>query len=286
MVVVLSYGLIGGIGLGFGYIVPVAVLVKWFPDKRGLITGIAVVGLGRAPHHRPRGNATHSERWCLEHICLPRHRLFHRDNNFRLLYAESARRLEAGGLDADSEGNIGTRRPRLRFERGTEDLAVVGALAAVVSQYLRRHFGHLAGGTDFSGTNEGKRGRCRWHGGSGQPWKRRRPSLLGMGFGSDHETGNIFCDVPSQVLLFWFLPSVASASLITIVTFVVLMCYGGGFGTMPAFTADYFGPKNVGPIYGLMLTAWGFASAVGPLFIAHMRETTGSYSGALHVIAG
>jgi OFA family oxalate/formate antiporter-like MFS transporter len=89
-----------------------------------------------------------------------------------------------------------------------------------------------------------------------------------------------------QVLLFWFLPNVASASLMTMVTFVVLMCYGGGFGTMPAFTADYFGPKNVGPIYGLMLTAWGFASAFGPLFIAHMRETSGSYGGALRVIAG
>src|SRR6267142_7078223 len=89
-----------------------------------------------------------------------------------------------------------------------------------------------------------------------------------------------------QVLLFWFLPSITTASLMTIVTFLVLMCYGGGFGTMPAFTADYFGPKNVGPIYGLMLTAWGFASAFGPLFIAHMRETTGSYSEALRVIAG
>jgi OFA family oxalate/formate antiporter-like MFS transporter len=89
-----------------------------------------------------------------------------------------------------------------------------------------------------------------------------------------------------QALLFWFLPNIATVSLMTIVTFVVLMCYGGGFGTMPAFAADYFGPKNVGPIYGLMLTAWGFASAVGPLFIAHMRETAGSYHGALHVIAG
>ncbi|MDB6148202.1 MAG: oxalate/formate antiporter, partial [Spartobacteria bacterium] len=89
-----------------------------------------------------------------------------------------------------------------------------------------------------------------------------------------------------QVLLFWFLPNIATASLMTIVTFVVLMCYGGGFGTMPAFTADYFGPKNVGPVYGLMLTAWGCASAVGPLLIAHMRETAGSYRGALHIIAG
>jgi OFA family oxalate/formate antiporter-like MFS transporter len=63
------------------------------------------------------------------------------------------------------------------------------------------------------------------------------------------------------------------------------MCYGGGFGTMPAFAADYFGSKNVGPIYGLMLTAWGFASAFGPLLIAYMRQSSGTYRGALHVIA-
>jgi len=89
-----------------------------------------------------------------------------------------------------------------------------------------------------------------------------------------------------QALLFWFFQNIVTASLETIVTFVVLMCYGGGFGTMPAFAADYFGPKNVGPIYGLMLTAWGFASVFGPLLIAHMRETAGSYRGPLHVIAG
>jgi MFS transporter, OFA family, oxalate/formate antiporter len=89
-----------------------------------------------------------------------------------------------------------------------------------------------------------------------------------------------------QVLLFWILPRVTSSSSIGIVAFVILMCYGGAFGTMPAFTADYFGPKNVGPIYGLMLTAWSFASVFGPLYIARMREMTGNYSGALHVIAG
>ena len=55
---------------------------------------------------------------------------------------------------------------------------------------------------------------------------------------------------------------------------------------MPAFAADYFGSRNVGPIYGLMLTAWGAASAFGPLLIAHMRQVDGSYGGALHVIAG
>jgi len=62
-----------------------------------------------------------------------------------------------------------------------------------------------------------------------------------------------------QVLLFWFLPQITASSIMTI---VILMCYGGGFGTMPAFTADYFGSKNVGPIYGLMLTAWKFCQCL------------------------
>ena len=68
--------------------------------------------------------------------------------------------------------------------------------------------------------------------------------------------------------------------------FVILLCYGGGFGTMPAFTADYFGSKRVGPIYGLMLTAWGAASVLGPLLIAYIRETTGTYTNALYIIGG
>jgi OFA family oxalate/formate antiporter-like MFS transporter len=90
----------------------------------------------------------------------------------------------------------------------------------------------------------------------------------------------------AQIFLFWIFPSIHSVWLLTAVAFLVLMCYGGGFGTMPAFTADYFGSKNVGPIYGLMLTAWGFASAFGPLLIAYMRQADGNYHRALHAIAG
>jgi len=89
-----------------------------------------------------------------------------------------------------------------------------------------------------------------------------------------------------QVGLFWILPGTGSAAILTVLSFIILMCYGGGFGTMPAFVADYFGSKNVGPIYGLMLTAWGSASAFGPLLIAHMRQSSASYTSGLHVIAG
>jgi OFA family oxalate/formate antiporter-like MFS transporter len=90
----------------------------------------------------------------------------------------------------------------------------------------------------------------------------------------------------TQVVLFWVLPDLHAATVLTVVAFMILMCYGGGFGTMPASVADYFGAKNVGPIYGLMLTAWGLASVFGPLMMAEMRQTTGSYRGALHIIAG
>jgi len=88
-----------------------------------------------------------------------------------------------------------------------------------------------------------------------------------------------------QCVLFWMLPTLVSYQIMTAISFVVLMCYGGGFGTMPAFAADYFGSRNVGPIYGLMLTAWGTASAFGPLLLAHTVKSTGNYASGLHIIA-
>ena len=96
----LSYGLIGGIGLGFGYIVPVAVLVKWFPDRRGLITGIAVGGFGAgAADYRARGHSVDSECGRFAHIRLPGNRLSVNHRRWRLLHAKSAGKLDACGLE-------------------------------------------------------------------------------------------------------------------------------------------------------------------------------------------
>lgn len=88
-----------------------------------------------------------------------------------------------------------------------------------------------------------------------------------------------------QAIVFFFLPRISSFPAFTAMCFIVLLCYGGGFGTMPAFAADYFGAENVGSIYGLMLTAWGFAGVFGPMLIANIRQGTGHYSHALTVIA-
>jgi MFS family permease len=67
---------------------------------------------------------------------------------------------------------------------------------------------------------------------------------------------------------------------------LVLLCYGGGFGVMPSFVADWFGTKALGQVYGLVLLAWGLAGVAGPLFAARVKDLTGSYAGALPVIAG
>jgi len=283
----LTYGVIGGIGLGLGYIVPVAVLVKWFPDRRGLITGIAVGGFGAgalitAPvatrliqsvgvlstfaylgiaylivtvvtglfmQNPPDG-------WKPVGWTPTTNQTSHRaGRDFTLSEALKTWQWYALWLLLFLNTCAGISIISQEAPLFQEETGVTAAIAA--SMVGLASIGNAVG-------------RVFW------AWV---SDLI-------TRSATFFVMFVAQILLFWFLPNIATAWFLTIVTFVVLMCYGGGFGTMPAFTADYFGPKNVGPIYGLMLTAWGFASVFGPLLIAHMRETAGSYRGALHIIAG
>ena len=89
-----------------------------------------------------------------------------------------------------------------------------------------------------------------------------------------------------QAGLFFVLPRVHSFGLFTGLTVIILLCYGGGFGTMPAFCADYFGAREVGSIYGMMLTAWGCGSALGPMLMAYIRQSTATYGEALLILSG
>jgi OFA family oxalate/formate antiporter-like MFS transporter len=88
-----------------------------------------------------------------------------------------------------------------------------------------------------------------------------------------------------QSLAFLLLSHVSGFASLAVLSFIILLCYGGGFGTMPAFAADYFGAKDIGSIYGLMLTAWGVAGVVGPTLIAYVRQATGQYQGALTIMS-
>jgi OFA family oxalate/formate antiporter-like MFS transporter len=282
----LSYGVIGGTGLGFGYIVPIAVLVKWFPDKRGLITGIAVGGFGAgALVTAPVASRLIQSVGVLETFAW-------------LGIAYLVVVVVTGWFMQNPPAGYApagwTPTSTLVRQRSTMDYSLGGALKtwqwwalwlllflntsagisvisqeAPIFQELARVTALVAAGMVGIASIGNAVGRVFW------AWVSdgitRRWTFIVM---------YLF-----QVVLFWLMPGISSATLLTILTFVILMCYGGGFGTMPAFAADYFGAKNVGPIYGLMLTAWGFASAFGPLLIAHLRQTGTSYAFGLHIIA-
>jgi len=88
-----------------------------------------------------------------------------------------------------------------------------------------------------------------------------------------------------QAIIFFKLPTFDSVTEFTAAVALIGLCYGGGFGTMPSFTADFFGAKNMGGIYGWILLAWGAAAIPSPLFMARMRETTGNFTDAIRAIA-
>ena len=283
----LSYGLIGGIGLGLGYIVPVAVLVKWFPDKRGLITGIAVGGFGAGALI----TAPVATRLIQAVGVLPTFAYLGIAYFIVTIIAGLFMQNPPDGWKPEgwSPTTLQTSQRAghdfvlsealktwqwyalwlLLFLNTCAGISVISQEAPIFQELTGASAIVAAGMVGLASIGNAV-GRVFWAWVSDLITRRATFAVVFI----------------LQVLLFWFLPSIATVSLMTIITFVVLMCYGGGFGTMPAFAADYFGPKNVGPIYGLMLTAWSFASAVGPLFIAHMRETAGSYGGALHIVAG
>jgi nitrate/nitrite transporter NarK len=89
----------------------------------------------------------------------------------------------------------------------------------------------------------------------------------------------------TQVVIFLLAGGASALWLVAGLFAIVLLGYGGGFGTMPSFTADYFGTKYMGVNYGWILLAWGVGGVVGPIFVSLVKDATGSFSGALPVIA-
>ncbi|HEY0794818.1 MAG TPA: OFA family MFS transporter [Acidisarcina sp.] len=282
----LSYGLISGVGLGFGYIVPVSVLVKWFPDRRGLITGIAVGGFGAgALITAPVATRL------IQHIgVLP---------TFAYLgIAYMVVTMAAGYFMQNTPAGWvpegWTPNAALTAQRATRDYTFAEALSSWQwwALWFLLFLNTCAGISLISQESPmfQQLGKVSVIVAAGMLGIAALGNAIGRVFwawASDLVTRRITFVImfAIQVALFWILPSLTSTALLTTVSFIILMCYGGGFGTMPAFAADYFGSKNVGPIYGLMLTAWGFASAFGPLLIAHLHQGSGSYTTGLHIIA-
>ena len=284
----LTYGVMAGIGIGLGYIVPVATLIKWFPDKRGFITGIAVAGFGAgalvtAPIAKQLIGGvglfpTFAILGIIYLVMVVGAGFFMKNPpegwKPEGWEPEEEDTSERSGVDYELGGALKTWQWyalwALLFLNVTAGIAIISEADPIAQELSGVGAATAAWLVSIISIANGA-GRFLWAWFSdaiGRKWVFLTMYLL-------------------QAALFFLLPVVGSSFLVlAVLAFIIVSCYGGGFGTMPAFNADYFGSKNVGMIYGLMITAWGFGGVLGPQLISWAVDATGAYSRAFYIIAG
>jgi OFA family oxalate/formate antiporter-like MFS transporter len=269
--IILGYGVISGFGLGFAYIVPIAMLLKWFPDKRGLITGLAVGGFGfGAVLTSPVAQ------WLIgkdpgrpTSAFLPLGIAY---LVMSLIGASFFRNPPAGytvpGYEPSASGtgsNGGTDYTQGEALRTPQWYLLTAILTLNVTAGIALISQAAGSATDISGyTSAGAAaivgifaifnggGRIVWAAAS--DFTGRMPAfalMLGL-----------------QGVCLLILPHASNKALFFVLAAIVYLCYGGGFGTMPATAGDYFGVRYAGAIYGLMLIGWSLGGIIGPIVIS------------------
>jgi len=280
----IGYGVIGGIGNGLGYITPIAVLVRWFPDKKGMITGLAVMGFGL-------GAALMGQVAPLLINAIGVPNTFYCSGLFflaiMLVAAQQLNNPPKDYLSVQASGNNKTaneihltfaeaiKMPQFYILWLTLFINVTAGIALIsnLSPLAQSQIGltAIAAGTlVFVTSLFNGFGRLFW-------------STVSDKIG--RKNAFLFI-IASQIPLFFLLPATNNIWLFSLYCCWIMLCYGGGFGTMPSFAADTFGSKNIGGIYGPLLTAWGMAAVVGPMIMEHIKQTSNSFGPALILASG
>jgi MFS family permease len=276
VLVFLGMGVIGGIGCGLGYISPVSTLVKWFPDRRGMATGMAIMGFGGGAFLAGYLNVFFMDRIGVANTVISL------GATYLVIMLIGSRLMERPPAGWKPEGWIApvttgrmiadrsvTRNAAVRtsqfyllwgilFINVTAGIGILAQASPMMQDMFKRTPLQAAAVVSLiSVFNAG--GRFLWASGSDYIGRRN--------------TYTIFFVV--QFVLFLLIPGLAargSWGLFQASLFVVFTMYGGGFATIPAFLADLFGPDNVGAIHGALLTAWSAAAVVGPVIITELSN--------------
>ena len=283
----LCYGVIGGIGLGLGYITPVSTLVKWFPDKRGLATGMAIMGFGFAALIFGPVMQTLFEAVGVSYAFYILGAIY---MTLILLSARYIEKPPEGYLPegfkpgqgkaikediSNIDANQALRTHRfyyiwiMMFINISCGIAIIAAASPMMQEKLNYTPMEAAAVVGLIGVFNGL-GRILWSGLSDF-----------MGRANTYMLFFVF-----QILAFMFLPKLSMELAFLIVLFTVITMYGGGFATLPAFLGDLFGTKQLGAIHGMVLTAWALAGVVGPTIYDMVKSATGSLDVTLAVFAG
>lgn len=285
----LGYGVVSGVGLGIGYICPVSTLVKWFPDRRGLATGLAIMGFGFGALLASRVIQILIDSAGLAATFYTLGVAY-----FVIMFA-SAQYLEAPPADYAPQSD-GTRPGGVRSARA--DLQQLDSMQALRTKrfyylwsmlFINITCGiavisvasplsqEIAGLTPMAAaTMVGLMGLFN---GLGRIGWASFSDKIGRPL-----TYTVFFLI--QIVAFLLLPRTSNPLAFQAIVFLILTCYGGGFASVPAYIGDIFGTKSLSAIHGKILTAWAAAGLVGPQLAAYIRETTGSYSQTLNIFAG
>jgi len=267
----LGGGVIGGIGLGLGYISPVSTLVKWFPDRRGMATGMAIMGFGGgAMIGAPLANLlmtyfrtpTSVGVWQTFLVMAAIYFVFMMSGAFAYRVPDSVVSAKPKVEDVHYRDAIKTKQFWLIWAVLCLNVSAGIGVIGMASPMLQEIFGASAAvAAGFTGLislfNIG--GRFFW-------------ASLSDHIGRKATYATFFL---LGIVLYASAPSLARAgsqALFVLAVCVIVSMYGGGFATIPAYLADTFGTQYVGAIHGRLLTAWSTAGIIGPVLVNYIRE--------------
>ena len=287
----LGMGVIGGVGLGLGYVTPVATAAKWFPDKKGFITGMVVMGFGLgalfmskvfAPSFQAIFTANNVTHWPSVFYAIAGTLGIPALIAALILQNPPAGYVPAGWTPPAAESKANTA-PDLKLKECvlstrfwliwvaffcniTAGLMFIGFQSPMLQNLLflkdptastaalaASGATLIAVSSLFNGI-----GRFFW-GGLSDKIGRAQTFRIILG---------------SQILIFIALIYIKSPILFAVLVCYILLCYGGGFGTAPSFVLTVFGNKIMAVVYGCLLTAWSMAGLVGPQVAALIKDST------------
>lgn len=282
----LGYGVIGGLGLGAGYITPVSTIIKWFPDKRGLATGVAIMGFGFASLlTSPIAQSLMTSQGLVNTFYILGSAYFvvmivvsqflkrpTEEEMKELAAANQSKNKETRDFNSGLLANEALKTREfyilwvILFINIACGLGIISVVAPMAQEMAGMDAAQAAVVVGLMGVFNGF-GRLVWASISDYIGRPLTFSIL------------FIVNILMSISLIFF-----NAPFLFVTAMAILMtCYGAGFSLIPPYLSDVFGDKELSSIHGYILTAWAMAALFGPMLLSVAYEMSKSYTTTLMV---